>query len=82
MTEMKKSMALFSGSVNPKFAEEIADKLGVPFVALVGEDEISEGVLSVKDMRSGEQIKLSPAQAAEFIRKAVEKRNESAVIKE
>ena len=59
-----------------------ADKLGVPFVALVGEDEISEGVLSVKDMRSGEQIKLSPAQAAEFIRKAVEKRNESAVIKE
>ena len=30
MTEMKKSMALFSGSVNPKFAEEIADKLGVP----------------------------------------------------
>ena len=24
-----------------------ADKLGVPFVALVGEDEISEGVLSV-----------------------------------
>ena len=59
-----------------------ADKLGVPFVALVGEDEISEGVLSVKDMRSGEQIKLSPAQAAEFIRKAVEKRNECAVIKE
>ena len=59
-----------------------ADKLGVPFVALVGEDEVSEGVLSVKDMQSGEQIKLTPAQAAEYIRKAVEKRNESAVIKE
>ena len=59
-----------------------ADKLGVPFVALVGEDEIGEGVLSVKNMQSGEQVKLSPAQAAEFIRKAVEKRNESAVIKE
>ena len=59
-----------------------ADKLGVPFVALVGEDEIREGVLSVKDMQSGEQIKLSPAEAAEYIRKAVEKRNESAVIKE
>ena len=59
-----------------------ADKLGVPFVALVGEDEIREGVLSVKNMQSGEQVKLSPAQAAEFIRKAVEKRNESAVIKE
>ena len=59
-----------------------ADKLGVPFVALVGEDEVSEGVLSVKDMQSGEQVKLTPAQAAEYIRKAVEKRNESAVIKE
>ena len=29
MTEMQKSMALFSGSVNPKLAEEIADELGV-----------------------------------------------------
>ena len=29
MTEMHKSMALFSGSVNPKLAEEIADELGV-----------------------------------------------------
>ena len=48
----------------------------------MGEDEVSEGVLSVKDMQSGEQIKLAPAQAAEHIRKAVEKRNESAVIKE
>ena len=29
MTEMKKSLALFSGSVNPRLAEEIADELGV-----------------------------------------------------
>ncbi len=29
MTEMQKSMALFSGSVNPKMAEEIANELGV-----------------------------------------------------
>jgi ribose-phosphate pyrophosphokinase len=29
MTEMQKNMALFSGSVNPKLAEEIADELGV-----------------------------------------------------
>ncbi len=29
MTEMQKSMALFSGSISPKLAEDIADKLGV-----------------------------------------------------
>ena len=28
-TEMKKSMALFSGSVNPELAEQIAEELGV-----------------------------------------------------
>ncbi len=57
-----------------------ADKLGVPFAVLLGEDEISEGVLSVKDMRSGEQVKLPAAEAAALIRKAVEERNNSAVI--
>ena len=59
-----------------------ADKIGVPFVVLLGEDEIREGVLSVKDMQSGEQQKLGPAEAAAFIRAAVEARNSGAIIKE
>ena len=59
-----------------------ADKLGVPFVALVGEDEIREGVISVKDMQSGQQEKLTPAQAAEKIGAAIQKRSSGAVIKE
>ena len=33
-----------------------ADKIGVPFAVLIGEDEMNAGVLSVKDMRSGEQV--------------------------
>ncbi len=36
-----------------------ADKCGVPFVFFLGEDEIKEGVVSCKDMQSGEQVKLS-----------------------
>ena len=32
-----------------------ADKIGVPFAVLLGEDEIAQNLLSVKDMRSGEQ---------------------------
>ena len=59
-----------------------ADKIGVPFAVLVGEDEISQGVLSVKNMETGEQRKLSPAEAAEWIRATVEEKNSGAVIKE
>ena len=57
-----------------------ADKIGVPFAVLMGEDEVREGVLSVKDMRSGEQQKLTPAEAAAFIRAEIEKRDGGAVI--
>ena len=59
-----------------------ADKLKVPFVVLVGEDEINEGVLSVKNMQTGEQVKLSPAAAAEHIATVIKERNSGAVIKE
>ncbi|MBE7003535.1 MAG: histidine--tRNA ligase [Ruminococcaceae bacterium] len=44
-----------------------ADKLGVPFVLFLGEDEINSGVVSCKNMRSGEQEKLSPDAAADRI---------------
>ena len=57
-----------------------ADKLGVPFVVLMGEDEIREGLLSVKDMRTGEQQKLPAEEAAAFIRSAVEERSRGALI--
>ncbi len=57
-----------------------ADRIGVPFAVLVGEDEIREGVLSVKDMRSGEQVKLSPAEAAAHISARVALMNGGAVI--
>ncbi len=59
-----------------------ADKLAVPFTVIVGEDEVNEGVLSVKNMKTGEQVKLVPADAAEQIRKVVAELGKSAVIKE
>ena len=36
-----------------------ADKLGVPYVAFIGEDEINGGVITVKDMISGSQTTAS-----------------------
>ena len=59
-----------------------ADKIGVPFVLLLGEDEIAEGLVSLKDMTSGEQQKVSAAEAAQKIRAAVDARNAKPVIKE
>ena len=44
-----------------------ANKLEVPFAVLLGEDEIAEGMCSVKNMKTGEQVKLSPADAAAHI---------------
>ena len=49
-----------------KFKQKMAyaDKLNVPFVAFLGEDEISTGRVTIKDMQTGEQITVSPAMAA------------------
>ena len=46
-----------------KFKQKIsyADKLGIPYVIFLGEDEINEGVVACKDMKTGEQTKLEPA---------------------
>lgn len=35
-----------------------ADKKGIPFVALVGENEMNEGMISVKNMATGEQTNI------------------------
>ncbi len=60
-----------------KFKQKMAyaDKLGVPFAVLLGEDEIAEGKCSVKNMKSGEQVKLSAEEAAEYIRTALAENN-------
>ncbi len=48
-----------------------ADKLKVPFVAFLGEDEVQNGVVSLKDMVSGEQTKVSLANAPQWINEKV-----------
>ena len=53
-----------------KFKQKMAyaNKLGVPYAVLLGEDEIAEGKCSVKNMVTGEQVKLTPAEAAAHIK--------------
>lgn len=45
-----------------------ANKAGIPYVIFLGEDEIREGRVTVKDMRTGEQTSVSPGMAAAAIR--------------
>ena len=56
-----------------KFKQKMtyANKLGVPFAVLLGEDEIAEGMCSVKNMITGEQVKLAPNDAAAHIKAAL-----------
>ena len=58
-----------------------ADKTGVPFAVLLGEDEIAAGVVAVKNMATGEQVSLDPAAAAQMIRSAVDARNAAPIVK-
>ena len=52
-----------------KFKQKMsyADKLGVPFVILLGEDELNEGKCAVKNMVTGEQVLLTAEEAADHI---------------
>ena len=56
-----------------KFKQKMAyaNKLGVPFAVLLGEDEIAEGMCSVKNMVTGQQVKLTVAEAAAHIAEGV-----------
>ena len=56
-----------------KFKQKMAyaDKIGVPFALFLGEDEIQQGKVSLKDMASGQQELLTHEEAMERIISAV-----------
>ena len=58
-----------------------ADKLGIPFVAFLGEDEIAPQKISLKDMKTGEQRLLTLSEAAEAIASALEARSQDTLIR-
>ncbi len=57
-----------------------ADKIGVPFVVFLGEDEIRGGVVACKDMKSGEQTKLGFEETLARVRDGLARMDEGAVI--
>lgn len=71
-------------SENKKFKAKMAyaDRLGVPFVVFIGEDEIKKGVIKVKNMLTGEQTEYAPDEAARVISAAIAAKNSASVISE
>jgi len=67
-----------------KFKQKMsyADKLAIPFVVFLGEDEIAQGKCSLKDMQSGEQSLLTPEEAVAAIVGALAEKNNVSVIAE
>ena len=67
-----------------KFKQKIAyaDKLGIPYVIFLGDDEINAGVVACKDMATGEQTKLEPAATVYRIKAGLAEREKGTVIRE
>ena len=65
-----------------KFKQKIsyADKLGIPYVIFLGEDEIQAGVVACKDLPTGEQTKLDAAATIYRINAGLAEREKGSVI--
>ncbi len=59
-----------------------ADKIGVPYVVFLGDDEVSGGVVACKDMVSGEQTTLPFDETLQRIREGLALREQGSVIVE
>ena len=71
-------------SEKKKFKAKIgyADKLGIPFVIFLGEDEIAQNVCALKNMDTGEQEAVTQAAALETIRAEITRRSAGAILRE
>lgn len=59
-----------------------ADKLSIPYVIFLGEDEIASGVVACKDMQTGEQTKLNREDTIARILNGLIEREKGSVIRE
>ena len=71
-------------SEKKKFKAKIgyADKLGIPFVIFLGEDEIAQNVCALKNMDTGVQEAVTQAAALETIRAEIARRTAGAILRE
>ena len=70
-------------SEKKKFKAKIgyADRLGIPFAVFLGDDEISGGTVSLKNMKTGEQSSLSREEAAGTVLAKIAESSGAAIIR-
>ena len=66
-----------------KFKAKIqyADKLSIPYIIFLGEDEIAAGTLSVKDLKAGEQVSVSRENAINIILDGIARSHQGTILK-
>ena len=71
-------------SEKKKFKAKIgyADKLGIPFVIFLGEDEVAQHVCALKNMATGVQEAVTQETALETIRAEIARRTAGAILRE
>lgn len=71
-------------SEKKKFKAKIgyADKLGIPFVIFLGEDEVAQHVCALKNMATGVQEAVTQETALETIRAEIARRSAGAILRE
>jgi histidyl-tRNA synthetase len=60
---------LYPDETKMKKQFQYAEAKNIPFVVLIGESEIAENVAQIKDLRNGEQVKVSIEHIADFLSK-------------
>ena len=70
-----------STGVRTKVLKNNADKLAIPYVIFLGEDEIAAGTLSVKDLRAGEQVTVSRENAVNIILDGIARAHQGTILK-
>lgn len=63
------SALVYPDSAKMKKQMEFANKKQIPYVAIIGEDEIANGNVTLKDMVAGEQKTISQTEMIEFLSK-------------
>ncbi len=67
-----------------KFKQKLsyADKLGIPYVILLGEDEIAQNKVALKDLTTGQQQLVSVEEAIDLVKSGLAEKNSGAPIRE
>jgi histidyl-tRNA synthetase len=73
---------LYSEDKKFKAKMSYADKLGVPFVVFLGEDEINAGKITVKNMKTGEQVTANAGLLIQGIKEKIDAAKSAKPIKE